>query len=165
MDFRESYRVCQGEDNIYLDPTYKWHARFLQMAALVGSWSKDPSTKSGAVIVDNKQRVVATGYNGLPRGIQDSHIRLHTRELKYDLTMHSELNAILFAKTHLDGFAIYSTPIPPCIRCAVAIIQSGIKHVICTPLHDDQRDRWQASVDHSKEMFREAGLTYLEISI
>ena len=49
----------------------KWAQRFYQMAVLVGSWSKDPSTQVGAVIT-KQNRIVSVGFNGYPHGISDS---------------------------------------------------------------------------------------------
>jgi dCMP deaminase len=66
----------------------KWDCRFLEMAELVGSWSKDPSTKVGAVIVDKDRRIVSTGYNGFPQGIADRSELLNDREKKYKLIVH-----------------------------------------------------------------------------
>ena len=52
----------------------KWNMRFLEMAKMVGSWSKDPSTQVGAVIVDDDRRVISLGYNGFPKGVADNQI-------------------------------------------------------------------------------------------
>lgn len=140
-----------------------WHKRFINMAALVSTWSKDPSTKCGAVIVDRKQRVVSTGYNGLPRGIEDHTERLICRETKYNLTVHSEVNALMFANIKLNGCTIYSYPLPPCVRCAVQIIQSGITTVVANKMTPYVAERWGESVEISKTLFEEAGVRYLEI--
>ena len=53
----------------------KWDVRFLKLAHEVASWSKDPSTKVGCVLVKGK-KVISVGYNGLPMGIEDSIERL-----------------------------------------------------------------------------------------
>ena len=71
----------------------KWDIRFLEMAKLVASWSKDPSTQVGAVAVRNRT-VIAQGYNGLPRGMKDTHDRLTVRTLKIKRIVHAEMNAI-----------------------------------------------------------------------
>ncbi|NCA14162.1 MAG: hypothetical protein EBS89_08535, partial [Proteobacteria bacterium] len=75
-----------------------WDRWFLGLAHYVSTASKDPSTKVGAVIVDAERRVVSVGYNGLPRGVEDSEERLHNREVKYKMIIHAERNAILFAQ-------------------------------------------------------------------
>ena len=77
----------------------KWDVRFLKLAHEVASWSKDPSTKVGCVLVKGK-KVVSVGYNGLPMGIEDSIERLTDRELKYEMTVHAEVNAVTTAALH-----------------------------------------------------------------
>ena len=56
----------------------KWDANFLTLANTVCMFSKDPSTKVGAVIVDDDKRVVSIGYNGFPKAIKDDY-RLDNR--------------------------------------------------------------------------------------
>ena len=75
----------------------KWDRRFVDLARYVASWSKDPSTKTGAVIVDDYNRIVSVGYNGFPRGIRDDEERLSNRDVKLSLMVHCEINAIIFA--------------------------------------------------------------------
>lgn len=84
----------------------EWDERYLKMAELVASWSKDPSSKIGAVIVRNN-RVVATGCNGFPTGVLDEEERWENRELKYELVVHAEQNALLVAGPKSEGSAIY----------------------------------------------------------
>lgn len=103
-----------------------WHERFFALADLVGSWSKDPSTKVGAVIVRPDCTIASVGYNGFPRGVDDTYT---SREDKLLRTVHAEANAILAAKEPLYGYEIYVTPLHPCANCAGLIIQSGIKAV------------------------------------
>jgi len=73
----------------------KWDSRFMDLARLVASWSKDPSTQVGAVIVDQDKRIVSTGFNGFPRCVNDSPV---DREVKLLRTIHAEENALLFAR-------------------------------------------------------------------
>lgn len=136
-----------------------WDARFLDMARLVASWSKDPSTQVGAVIVDPCNRVVSTGFNGFPRGIADEYT---TREAKLLRTLHAEVNAILFAGRDLTGCRIYVTH-TPCARCAVQIIQSGISCVLSAAPTIEFATRWQNEVAESIELMCEAGIEYVEI--
>lgn len=110
----------------------KWDRRFLDMAAFVATWSKDPSTQVGAVIVRPDRTIASVGYNGFPRGVSDDDARYADRSLKYPMIVHAEMNAILSAKEPLLGYAIYVTPLAPCATCAGAIIQSGIKRVVAT---------------------------------
>ena len=133
-----------------------WNRRFLDLAIFISNWSKDPSSKVGAVIVDSNRRVIATGYNGLARNVHDDGERLENRELKYKLTLHAEENAILFSRRDLTGCSIYISEMPPCSHCAALIIQSGIADVYAPdkPISD----RWTQSVELTKMMFNEAGV-------
>jgi dCMP deaminase len=132
-----------------------WNQRFLSLAEHIAQWSKDPSTQVGAVIVDPSRRIISTGYNGLPQGVDDTDNRLHTREIKYEMIVHGEINAILFAKQDLLGSTLYTWPFMPCSRCASIVIQSGIKTVVA-PLNDSPR--WKDSFQLSQTMFAEAGV-------
>lgn len=133
----------------------KWHYRFLNLAKHISEWSQDPSTKVGAVIVDNKKRIVSIGYNGFPVGIQDD-ARLNIRDIKYKMIVHAERNALLFANKSLDDCILYTYPFMPCSACAGMIIQSGIKHVIS---YVNNNERWAEDFKISEQMFEEAGLT------
>jgi dCMP deaminase len=86
-----------------------WDFRFLELAASISKWSKDPSTKVGAVIVSSDKKIVTLGYNGFPRNVRDDH-RLETREIKYDLIVHAEANAIIHARESLWDCTIYTMP-------------------------------------------------------
>jgi dCMP deaminase len=131
-----------------------WNRRFLDMAKLVGSWSKDPKTKVGAVIVDNMNRVISLGYNGFPRGVDDSPRRYLDRETKLTLVVHAELNAILNSPAPVAGYTLYTT-LAPCAGCAKAIIQSGIKRVIAGSICEE----W--TTKEVESMFEEAGVEVL----
>jgi dCMP deaminase len=133
-----------------------WDKRFLEMAQLISSWSKDPSTQVGAVIVDNKHRIVSLGYNGLPHGVHDHSYRLENRDLKLQMTIHAEQNAILFATKPLDGCTLYTWPIQCCASCASLVIQSGIKRVVSPDL--DCKPEWRKSFDIANEMFEDANV-------
>lgn len=132
-----------------------WHQRFHALAATVATWSRDPSTQVGAVIVDPMRRVVSTGYNGPPRGTSDAPVERPIRLLR---TIHAEQNAILFAKRDLSGCAIYVTH-APCASCAAHIIQSGLVSVHCPEPSPEFRDRWWLQLRVASEMFQEAGVT------
>ena len=132
-----------------------WHQRFLSLAEHIAQWSKDPSTQVGAVIVDTDRRIISTGYNGLPQGVTDSDERLQVRETKYEMIVHGEINAILFAKQDLQGSTLYTWPLMPCSRCAGIVIQSGVKTVVA-PYNDNPR--WADSFTLSETMFRESNV-------
>ena len=93
----------------------KWDQRYLKLAYEVAQWSKDPSSKIGAVTVGAKGQVLSQGFNGLPRGLKDSFTRLHDRETKYKFVVHAEMNAIYNATyngTSLDGSTLYVYGLP-----------------------------------------------------
>lgn len=123
------------------------------MAKLVSTWSKDPSTKVGAVIVDSDNTVISVGFNGLPRRIQDTEQRLTNRDVKLKIIIHAEINAIITAKRPLNGTTIYTYPFMSCSQCAGMIIQSGIcRHIS----YKTNNERWKDSFDLALEMFDEA---------
>ncbi len=107
-----------------------WHKRFAEMATHVASWSKDPSTKVGCVIVDDDNVVLSAGYNGLPRKVRDLDERME-RPAKYLWTSHAEENAVAQAARKgvaLQGSIAYVTH-HPCSRCARSLIQAGVSCV------------------------------------
>ncbi len=106
----------------------KWDQRFLRLAAEIATWSKDPSTRVGAVITRDN-RIISTGFNGFPRHIDDVEIYLQNREEKYRRIVHAECNCILNAKCDLEGTSLYVTH-SPCNQCALLCIQSGIVEMI-----------------------------------
>jgi len=106
-----------------------WDYRFLQLAETVASWSKDPSTKVGSVVVDTNRRVIGLGYNGFPRGVKDDSYRYEDRELKLKLVCHAERNALDNAPGSVEGATLYAT-LFPCHECVKSIIQRGISKVV-----------------------------------
>ena len=138
-----------------------WNERFMEMAELVSTWSKDPSRKIGAVAVGSKRQILSTGYNGFPRGIDDTEERLNNRELKYQYVVHAEQNMIYNATYNgisLDGASLYVYGLPICHECAKGIIQVGIKEVFICRKSLLDRPNWYDSYLKSKEMFDEAGI-------
>lgn len=137
----------------------KWHLRFLRLAREVSSWSKDPSTQVGCVIVDQSKRVISLGFNGLPAGLHDTAGRLLDRELKLALTIHAEENALLFAGRPVHGCTAFVTR-HPCAHCAAKLIQSGIGAVIHLSNPDFDR-RWADNLTISGQALAEAGIPVL----
>jgi dCMP deaminase len=133
-----------------------WQTRFIKLAEFIADWSKDPSTKVGAIITDADNRIISMGFNGLPKRVSDSSERLTNRDIKYRMIVHAEINAMLFAKQDLYGYIIYTYPFMPCAQCAAAIIQSGILHCVA-PKNDNPR--WQSDFEITRQMFSEAGIT------
>lgn len=137
----------------------KWDNRFLELAQHIAGWSKDPSTKVGAVIADAKHRIVSLGFNGFPAGIDDS-LELYTdRDFKLRAVIHAEVNAILFAGKDLIGCTIYVWPMPPCAQCAAKIIQTGITQVVTVGVTPAQWERWGDDIEVASKIFAEAGVT------
>lgn len=132
----------------------KWIERFINLAAHVGAWSKDPSSQVGAVIIRPDRSVASVGFNGLPRGVCDDPARLADRDQKLLYTVHAELNAILAAREPLHGYSIVVYPFQPCAQCAAAIIQAGISEVIAPK---SAESRWEDSFHAARTMFHEAG--------
>jgi dCMP deaminase len=132
----------------------KWVERFINLAAHVAGWSKDP-TQVGAVIIRPDRSVASVGFNGLPRAVSDDPARLADRDQKLLYTVHAELNAILAAREPLHGCSIVVYPFQPCAQCAAAIIQAGITEVICPEVPD--ASRWADSFHAARTMFHEAG--------
>lgn len=136
----------------------KWDVRFMRLAHEVASWSKDPSTKVGCLLVKDK-KVVSLGYNGLPAGVEDSLERLQNRDLKYEMTVHAEVNAVTTAALHgvsTDGCTAYVT-FHPCSRCAAVLINAGIATVVVSA-HDINCDRWLDSFRLASSLLNEAGI-------
>ncbi|ALE52030.1 CMP deaminase [Candidatus Thioglobus autotrophicus] len=137
----------------------KWDQRYLALAKEVSTWSKDPSTQVGAVTVGSKKEVLSQGFNGFPRGINDSDERYNNRDIKYQLVVHAEMNAIYnatYSGTSLDGATLYVYGLPICSECAKGIIQVGIKKVVVEK--SKELDNWNESVQLSQKMFDEAGV-------
>lgn len=141
-----------------MDLNLNWLERFFSLAQNVGEWSKDPSTKVGAVIINDLKQVVGLGFNGFPRGIRDEG--LEDRELKLALTVHAEKNAILNATTSVRGCTLIST-YPTCNQCAAFIIQAGIAHVYCPRPTKEQLERMVSRGDvwlYTLRAYEEAGV-------
>ena len=140
----------------------KWIKRFMHLTSEIAKWSKDPSRKIGAIIVGNYKQIISQGYNGFPRGVNDSDERYQDRETKYKFVVHAEMNAILNALyngSSVKGSTIFVSGLPVCNECAKAIIQSGIKEVIY--LSDKYADT--PATKASKRMFDAAGVKYTKL--
>jgi len=140
------------------DKRLKWDARFLELARFVASWSKDPSTKVGAVITDQDNRVVSVGYNSFPKGEDDDPARYADRTLKYKLIVHAERNAIEYAGRHLHGCTLYTWPFMSCSVCADRVVKSGITRCVAPVAPEDVRERWEADLELSRALFQKWGV-------
>ena len=139
----------------------KWDKRFIRIATEVATWSKDPGTKVGAVLVYDR-RIIATGYNGFPQGISDSFERYQHRETKLSYTVHAEVNAILNAAKNgasTNGSTLYVT-FSPCVNCATSVVQAGVSTVIC-PCLSTAPERWRESFQLGQDLLKEAKVSIL----
>lgn len=141
----------------------KWDKRFMEMAYLVSGWSScfQPNRAIGAVIVKDK-RVMTTGYNGAPAGMQTCiekgeclrrklNIPSGTRtEICY--AIHAEQNAVIQAAklgVSIQGGTCYCTH-QPCSVCARILVNAGVKRVVYDQGYPDP---------FSLEFFRETGVS------
>lgn len=131
-----------------------WDLRFIELSKLIASWSKDPTSKVGAVItLGNK--ITSVGYNGFPKGIEDNH-RLDDRLLKNKMVVHAEINAAIHAeKIDLTGHTLYTYPYPPCHMCAPLLITYKISRIVSP---NNIPEKWNESMNLALSLFQEAGI-------
>lgn len=138
--------------------SFKWDKRFARLVKNeISSWSKDPNEKVGCLLVSPDKNRFSLGFNGFPRKIVDSEMRLLDRDCKNKLSVHAELNAILNSRTDLTGWSLYVTK-APCTPCALAIIQAGIVRVVCPAIRKDSN--WAEEQTEARETLKEAGIFY-----
>lgn len=135
----------------------KWADRFFDVAKVIGSWSKDPRTKVGAIAVGDGHRILAEGYNGLPRYVKDDENRMLPPD-KYLWTVHAEANLIAHAANHgvkLQGCTVYTT-LHPCAQCAALLVQAGVATVVYDSTGKSNMPKEQFTV--ASQIFKEAGV-------
>ena len=140
-----------------------WGDKYIHLAKEISTWSKDPSTKVGAIVVGCDGQILSQGFNGFPRGIKDTPERLNNRERKYELVVHAEMNAIYNASLNgvsLKDSTLYVYGLPICNECAKGIIQVGIKKVVAMRPKVYNSD-WDKSNKNAEAIFREAEVMYL----
>lgn len=138
-------------------PMNKWDVRFCKLAKHVSEWSKDPKAQVGAALFSKKGGDISIGYNGFPMGVEDSAERLEDSDMKLDLVVHAEVNAIIAAGSRSFGSTIYVWGKPICSRCAGPIIQAGVKRVVALKPGDSD-SKWDRSGKIAYKMFIEAGI-------
>ena len=140
----------------------KWDRRYLDLAKLISTWSKDPSTKTGCVIVSNN-RVISVGFNGFPDKVEDAPHHYEDRNRKLMLIEHCERNSIYSAARNgvkLVGSTMYLTD-APCHDCTRGIIQVGIVRVVWPRINNiESSGRWTESVEYAELIMDEAGVRY-----
>ncbi|MBR2709705.1 hypothetical protein IKE72_01340 [Candidatus Saccharibacteria bacterium] len=134
-----------------------WDEYFIKIAEVVAEKSKDPSSKMGCVIVDKNKRVVSLGYNGLVQGADESKMTLSERPMKYYFAIHSEMNAILFARRDLTGCTVYNL-VATCENCLKYALQAGIKRFVYKSLrvgsHSTDPSRSMTNIDTDEAVIR-----------
>ena len=147
-----------------MSPERKWDIRFLNLAKTISLFSKDPSTKVGAIIVRPDKSIVSTGYNGFPRGMEDRAEWYENRDEKYSRILHAEVNALVQAKQSVEGCTLYTYPFLCCDRCCVQMMQAGIVRFVSIIPNDDQWARWGPSFVRARLFIDDLNLESLELS-
>lgn len=141
--------------------------KYVAVARAVAAFSKDRSTQVGAIILGPDGEGGPWGYNGFPRGCDDTDEFKHQRPEKYLWTEHAERNAIYnAARTGFStkGCAMFVTH-PPCMDCARAIVQSGIGMVVWPKGDELNKARWGESNSAAIRLFDEVGVKYFEVDL
>ena len=142
-----------------------WDDTFIMIAQVIAQRSKDPSTQTGAVVVDEDNIVLGLGYNGWAKGVKEGHFSwskdygLNKKDIlntKYPYVVHAEVNAILSSNKSVKGAKLYCY-LFPCSECTKVIIQSGVKEVI---YEDDRQDQNSNNFAVSKKLFDLSGVKH-----
>lgn len=140
--------------------TDKWDLKFIELARHISGWSKDKNTKVGAILVNDSNRIISTGYNGFVIGCDDSIESRYEKNYKLFYTEHAERNCI-YAAAEMGNSTRNSTMyiiLYPCADCSRAIIQAGVKRVVCENKPDFNNERWGKSWKISEELFNECNV-------
>lgn len=144
----------------------KWDYRFLELATLVSTWSKDPSTQTGAVIVGPDNGVISVGFNGFPAGMPDDEALYANRDEKYSRVVHCEINALLYAGRAIPaGSSLYTVPFMSCDRCVVQMLQAGIRRFVAPVASQDKLERWAEAFARTRKYIAECGGTLIEVQL
>lgn len=149
----------------------KWDARYARLAAAVGDWSKDPSTKVGAVLVRPNNSVASTGFNGFPPGADDSPELYADRAYKYANVVHAEANALNFYGQPTPGFTLY-TSFPCCVECTARAGEACVTRIVCPHLDRFTAGRdanwiaeWQERIEAAKEVAKNYGILWRDLHV
>jgi dCMP deaminase len=149
-----------------MNTAHNWDMKYCKLAMHIASWSKDPSKQIGAITVGKQGQILSQGYNGFPRGIEDTLKRLNQKEQKYKYVVHAEMNCIYNAchnGVSLNESTLYVFGLPVCSECAKGVIQVGIRRVVVyTPDVSIQHidPKWLESGKLSFEMFEESQIEF-----
>merc|ERR1712127_285914 len=153
-----STRHPSGKRTDYLH----WQDYFMSIALLSAKRSKDPSTQVGACIVNDENKIVAIGYNGMPTGCNDNDLPWNKTaenplDTKYPYVCHAEMNAIMNKNSADVKNCTMFVTLFPCNECAKLIIQAGVRKVVFLK---DVNVKYQTSFEATKRMFNLAGVCY-----
>lgn len=147
-------------------PLIHWHSMFMGVALLAAARSKDARKRNGACIASEDNKILGVGYNGLPRGCDDTDPvywqdddsdPFHSR---HSYIVHAEVNAILNCVVlPLTNSTIYATQFP-CPRCTQSIIQVGIRRVV----YLEKKPHQAASIAAAGKMLQDAGVEVVALS-
>ena len=138
-----------------------WDNRFLELSEQVASWSKDPSTKVGCLIVSSDKRIIGQGFNGFPKKMLDDG-RLFDKVEKHRYIIHAEENALLNPTQPMQGATAYVWPLHPCPRCAAKLVQVGIAKVVAN--YPSEKHSTTYELAEVAELFKECGIEFILIS-
>lgn len=138
-----------------------WDNRFLELSKQVASWSKDPSTKVGCLIVNSAKRIINQGFNGFPKKMMDDG-RLFDKVEKHRYIIHAEENALLNPTQPMQGATAYVWPLHPCPRCAAKLVQVGITKVVAN--YPSEKHSTTYELAEVAELFKECGIDFILIS-
>lgn len=146
-----------------------WNEYFISIAEAARQKSKDPSSKIGAVLVGKDHEILTTGYNGFPRGIDETDQTRWERPIKYAYVCHAERNCIDNCARNgirTKGSTLYllgfGPPTVPCVECTKTIIQAGIKEV-CGKAYKPADESWIKDLKFSHNLLIEAGIKFFEL--
>lgn len=129
---------------------------YMAIALMASLRSKDRSTQVGCCLVDQHDVVAGTGYNGMPRGVNDEIEARHERPLKYEWFAHAEENALNMSPRDMHGGVLYVSGLPPCPKCARMMVQRGVIRVVHWPINP--LSKWAGPCKIAREMLTEVGI-------
>lgn len=147
------------------DKFNSWDIYFLQQCFQIARKSKDPSTKVGALIVRPNHTVASQGFNGFPMSMNDDSSLYEDRTTKYARIIHGEMNALIFSREPVVGYTLYTSPFMPCERCALHLIQAGIRRFVFPEPTPQQLERWSSAFQTSFEYMAEANREWTSIPL
>jgi len=141
------------------------HVRFLRLAQHISSWSPDPSTKVGCILVDQDGHIVSSGFNAFPRDEEHDEAKYNIRSYKYKHIRHAEDECLQGFAHVIDGSHTLYTTHPPCEHCAGLIIGHGVKKVVSCIPSEDFESRWLNSTLKASEIFEIGKVNFVKYSL